>query len=392
VVALVVGLATALFGVVFAAAQVDMKRLLAYSSIENIGLIVVAFGLAIVFTAYGMHSLAALAMTAMLYHCLNHAIFKSLLFLGTGSVLHATKERNLGKLGGLMRYMPWVGATTLAGVIASAGLPPSNGFVSEWLLLQSFLFTGALPNPYLKMLVPVFAAGVALVAALAGYVMVKFFGVIFLGKPREEKLSEAHDASSLERLGLVWLTAGCVLLGLFPVAVIEVIDPVPFALVGRGLAQSGHIGDWMLLAPVSAERASYSPLIFLVATVAIVLVTILAVRRFYHGRLRRAPPWGCGFPSGTARMQDTAEGFGQPIRQIFEPFYRMRRELPTAFDSHPRYRVIVEDPLWGWVYLRIAAATERVSRFVGLMQRGRIAIYLLYSFLTLVTLLFLTQA
>ncbi len=392
VVALVVGLATALFGVVFAAAQVDMKRLLAYSSIENIGLIVVAFGLAIVFTAYGMHSLAALAMTAMLYHCLNHAIFKSLLFLGTGSVLHATKERNLGKLGGLMRYMPWVGATTLAGVIASAGLPPSNGFVSEWLLLQSFLFTGALPNPYLKMLVPVFAAGVALVAALAGYVMVKFFGVIFLGKPREEKLSEAHDASSLERLGLVWLTAGCVLLGLFPVAVIEVIDPVPFALVGRGLAQSGHIGDWMLLAPVSAERASYSPLIFLVATVAIVLVTILLVRRFYHGRLRRAPPWGCGFPSGTARMQDTAEGFGQPIRQIFEPFYRMQRELPTAFDSHPRYRVIVEDPLWGWVYLRIAAATDRISRFVGLMQRGRISIYLLYSFLTLVTLLFLTQA
>lgn len=392
VVALVVGLATALFGVVFAAAQVDMKRLLAYSSIENIGLIVVAFGLAIVFTAYHMGSLAALAMTAMLYHCLNHAIFKSLLFLGTGSVLHATKERNLGKLGGLMRYMPWVGATTLAGVIASAGLPPSNGFVSEWLLLQSFLFTSELPNPYLKMLVPVFAAGVALVAALAGYVMVKFFGVIFLGKPREDRLSQARDAGGLERLGLAWLTAGCVLLGLFPVTVIEVIDPVPFELVGRGLAQSGHIGDWMLLAPVSAERASYSPLIFLVATVAIVLVTILLVRRFYHGRLRRAPPWGCGFPAGTARMQDSAEGFGQPIRQIFEPFYRMKRELPTAFDSHPRYRVTVEDPLWGWIYLRIAAATERVSRFVGLMQRGRIAIYLLYSFLTLVTLLFLTQA
>ncbi len=216
--------------------------------------------------------------------------------------------------------------------------------------------------------------------------------MIFLGKPREEKLSGARDASSLERLGLAWLTAGCVLLGLFPVAVIEVIDPVPFALVGRGLAQSGRIGDWMLLAPVSAERASYSPLVFLVATVAIVLVTMLAVRRFYHGRLRRAPPWGCGFPAGTARMQDTAEGFGQPIRQIFEPFYRMRRELPTAFDSHPRYRVTVEDPMWGWLYLSIAAATDRISRFVGLMQRGRISIYLLYSFLTLVTLLFLTQA
>ncbi len=391
VVALGLGLATALFGAIFAAAQVDMKRLLAYSSIENIGLIVIAFGLAIVYTAYQMRSLAALAMTAMLYHCLNHAVFKSLLFLGTGSVLHATRERNLGKLGGLMRFMPWVAWTTLVGVIACAGLPPTNGFASEWLLLQSFLFTGGLPNPYLKMLVPVFAAGVVLVAALGGYVMVKFFGVIFLGRPREERLAEARDAGTLERLGLAWLTSGCVLLGLFPVAVIELIDPIPFALVGRGLAQSGHLGDWLLLAPVSAERASYSPLWVTLATLVIVLFTVILVRRFYHGRVRRAPPWGCGYPVQTARMQDTAEGFGQPIRQIFEPFYRMRRELPSSFDTAPRYRVTVEDPLWGWVYLRIAAAIEAISRFVGLLQRGRIAIYLLYSFITLVTLLFLTQ-
>jgi formate hydrogenlyase subunit 3/multisubunit Na+/H+ antiporter MnhD subunit len=392
VVALVLGLATALFGAIFAAAQVDMKRLLAYSSIENIGLVVMGMGLAIVFTAYGMHSLAALALTAMLYHCLNHAIFKSLLFLGTGSVLHATHERSLGKLGGLMRYMPWVAGTTLVGVIACAGLPPSNGFVSEWLLLQGFLFTGGLPNPYLKMLVPIFAAGVALVAALAGYVMVKFFGVIFLGRPREERIVEARDAGGLERLGLVWLTAGCVLLGLFPVAVIEVIDPVPFQLVGRGLAQSGRVGDWMLLAPVTAERASYSPLLLMVLTLAIMLFAFFMVRRLYHGRLRRAAPWDCGFPAQTARMQDSAEGFGQPIRQIFEPFYRMRRELPSPFDAAPRYRVDVEDPMWRWIYVRIAAATERVSRVVGLLQRGRISIYLLYSFLTLVALLFLTQA
>jgi formate hydrogenlyase subunit 3/multisubunit Na+/H+ antiporter MnhD subunit len=392
VIALAVGLATALFGVVFAAVQTDMKRLLAYSSIENIGLIVVAFGLAIIFYAYQMRSLAALALTAMLYHCLNHAVFKSLLFLATGSVLHATHERSLGKLGGLMRFMPWVAWTSLVGVIACAGLPPSNGFVSEWLLLQSFLFTGELPNPYLKMLVPVFAAGVVLVAALGAYVMVKFFGVIFLGRPREERLTEARDADGLERLGLAWLTAGCVLLGLFPAAVIEVIDPIPFALVGRGLAQSGRIGDWLILAPVTAERASYSPLLVTIATLAIVLATFGLVRRFYHGRLRRAAPWDCGFPLQTARMQDTAEGFGQPIRQIFEPFFRMRRELPTPFDAAPHYRVEVEDPMWAWIYLRIAAATEAVARVVGRLQRGRIAIYLLYSFLTLVTLLFLTQA
>jgi formate hydrogenlyase subunit 3/multisubunit Na+/H+ antiporter MnhD subunit len=392
VIALGVGLATALFGAIFAAIQVDMKRLLAYSSIENIGLIVLGLGLAIIFAAYRMPSLAALALTAMLYHCLNHAVFKSLLFLGTGSVLHATHERSLGKLGGLMRHMPFVAWTMLAAVIACAGLPPSNGFVSEWLLLQSFLFTGGLPNPYLKMLVPIFAAGVVLVAALAGYVMVKFFGVIFLGQPREERLSQARDAGALERLGLAWLTAMCVLLGLFPVAVIEVIDAIPYSLVGRGLAQSGRIGDWLMLAPVSASRASYSPLVFLLVTLVIVVLTILVVRRVYHARLRREAAWDCGFPLQTARMQDTAEGFGQPIRQIFEPFFRMSRELPTAFDAKPRYKVSVEDPMWAWVYLRIAIVVEAISRQVARMQRGRISIYLLYSFITLVVLLSLTQA
>ncbi len=391
VVALAIGLATALFGAIFAAVQIDMKRLLAYSSIENIGLVVVALGLAIVFHAYQMRSLAALALTAMLYHCLNHALFKSLLFLGTGSVLHATHERSLGRLGGLMRFMPWVAWTTLVGVIACAGLPPSNGFASEWLLLQSFLFTGGLPNPYLKMLVPLFAAGVVLVAALSGYVMVKFFGVIFLGRPREERLAQAKDAGLLERVGLMWLGTGCVLLGLFPAAVIEAIDPIAIELVGRGLAQSGRVGDWLLLAPVSAERASYSPLLVTLMTLAIVFLAIVVVHRFYHGRVRRAPPWDCGYPWQTARMQDTAEGFGQPIRQIFEPFYRMQRVLPSPFDARPRYRVSVEDPLWAWVYLRIADSIEAISRVVGLLQRGRIAIYLLYSFLTLVAMLFLTQ-
>jgi NADH:ubiquinone oxidoreductase subunit 5 (subunit L)/multisubunit Na+/H+ antiporter MnhA subunit len=307
-------------------------------------------------------------------------------------VLHSTHERSLGKLGGLMRFMPWVGWATLVGVVACAGLPPSNGFASEWLLLQGFLFTGGLPNPYLKMLVPIFAAGLVLVAALAAYVMVKFFGVIFLGRPRDEKIAEARDAGAMERMGLMWLVAGCVLLGLFPVAVIGLIDPIPFALVGRGLALSDRAGTWLLLAPVSAERAAYSPIVVLLVGLALIGGTFVAVRRLYHGRIRRANPWDCGFPAQNARMQDTAEGFGQPIRQIFEPFYRMERHLPTAFDAKPRYQVVVEDPLWRGLYLRIASVTDEVSRQVGKLQRGRIAIYLLYSFVTLVALLFLGQA
>ena len=152
-----------------------------------------------------MTLLAALALTAVLYHCLNHAVFKSLLFLATGSVLHATHERSLGKLGGLIHRMPWVAWLALVGTLAIAGLPPLNGFVSEWLLLQAFLFTPSLPQSFVNMLVPVAAAALALAVALAGYVMVKFYGVVFLGRPREPNLAYAHDAGCCERVGLVWL-------------------------------------------------------------------------------------------------------------------------------------------------------------------------------------------
>ena len=385
-VALGLGLLTALLGVVFAAVQVDMKRLLAWSSIENIGVAFAAIGLALLFSAYGMHPAAALALTAALYHAASHALFKSLLFVGTGAVLHATGERNLGRLGGLMRAMPWVAWATLVGALASAGLPPLGGFVSEWLLLQSFLFAPGLPNSFLNMLIPVVAALIALVAALAGYTMVKFFGVVFLGRPRGDNLRQAHDAGGWERLGMLLLAAGCVALGLAPVAFVQAIDPVTRLLVGAGLGPAVAQSAW-LLAPVGAGVASYGPAIFLVGVAASFLLAFALVRAFYHGRARRAPAWDCGYPWQSARMQDSAEGFGQPIRQIFEPAFRMERELPSPFDSAPRYRVAVGDHFWHWLYLPVAAAVERAARLIGLLQQGRIAVYLLYSFLTVIGVL-----
>lgn len=388
---LTVGLATAMVGVVFAAVQTDMKRLLAYSSIENMGLLFVSMGLTLIFACYGMKPLAALALTATLYHVASHAWFKSLLFLGTGSVLHATSERNLGKLGGLIRTMPWVGWLTLLGVLSSAGLPPLGGFVSEWLLLQSFLFTTGLPVPLLTMLIPVVAALIVLVAALAGYTMVKFFGVIFLGQPREDKLAHAHDAGAWERAGMVWLGLGCVALGLLPTQFIQLIDPVTQQLVHSGLGARVAASNW-LLAPSSPAQASYGPAIFLLGILASFALAYLLVRVFYHGRMRRGLPWACGFPWVTARMQDTAEGFGQPIRLIFDPFFRMKRELPTPFDEQPYYRVTIDDHLWHWLYVPIVDLVNYLARLFGVMQQGRIAVYLLYSFLTLIaTLLVVMQ-
>jgi hydrogenase-4 component B len=389
-IALALGLLTALFGVVFAAAQSDMKRLLAYSSIENIGIIVAGIGLAILFKANDKPLLAGIALTAVLYHSLNHAFFKSLLFLATGSVLHATRERSLGKLGGLIHRMPWVAWLALVGTLAIAGLPPLNGFVSEWLLLQAFLFTPSLPQSFVNMLVPLAAAALVLAVALAAYVMVKFYGVIFLGRPREPNLTYAHDPGPRERMALAALAAGCVLLGVFPSTVIGAIDHVNGLLLDTSVGAAGQ-STWLLLAPIATGRASYSPLIVLAVIVAVVLITMEVVHRVWHGRVRRAPAWDCGFPLQTSRMQDTAEGFGQPIRQVFEPFFRMERHLPSPFDDAPRYRVRATDHLWDWLYLPIVRAADAVGRLAGLIQRGRIAIYLTYSFATLLALLFFVR-
>jgi formate hydrogenlyase subunit 3/multisubunit Na+/H+ antiporter MnhD subunit len=385
VLALALGLITAVFGVMFAAVQGDMKRLLAYSSIENIGLLLVGIGLTIIFHVYGKDALAALSLTATLYHSLNHAMFKSLLFVGTGSILHATGERSMGRLGGLIHRMPWAAALMLVGVLAISGLPPLNGFVSEWLLLQAFLLSPGLPNNYINMLVPVAAAVIALAAALAAYVMVKFYGVIFLGQPREHNLEHAHDAGTWERIGMGWLALACVVLGLAPVFVVGQIDLVSHMLIGSGLGNAAS--NWVFLAPVDTERASYSPLYFLLAVLGVMLFTTVLVRRMYHGRLRRSAAWGCGFPAQTARMQDTAEGFGQPIRRIFEPFFKIEREVPSPFDTHPRYHGQTEDRLWYILYLPIRQLTEKLSSLAALLQHGRIHLYLTYTFVTLIVLL-----
>jgi formate hydrogenlyase subunit 3/multisubunit Na+/H+ antiporter MnhD subunit len=378
------GLFTALYGVVFAAAQTDMKRLLACSSIENIGVLFTGLGLALVFRGAGMSLVAALACVAVLYHAINHAFMKSLLFLGTGAVLHATGERNLGRLGGLIHRMPWVAWLTLIGALAIAGLPPLNGFVSEWLLLQAFLFAHQVPHTFVNMLLPMGAALLVLAAALAGYVMVKFFGIIFLGQPREAALQQAHDAGWLERLGLLWLAAGCVLLGLLPVQVIPVLSTVAAQLGFATLPPA--TSPWLLL-PLPDRAASYAPLLFCAAIAAVVVVTYFGVRILYHERVRRGPPWDCGFVRQDARMQDTAEGFGQPIRHIFGAFFTLQRELPTPFDRAPRYRVVIGDRIWRGCYEPLGTLVQRLAFWTARLQQGRVAVYLLYSFVTLIVLL-----
>ncbi|MCB1553150.1 MAG: hydrogenase 4 subunit B [Xanthomonadales bacterium] len=379
------GAFTGFFGAVFAAVQTDMKRLLAYSSIENVGIIFSGIGLALLFRGMDMALLSAVALAASLYHCLNHAQFKSLLFLVTGSVLHATGERNLGRLGGLLQRMPWVAGLALVGTLAMAGLPPLNGFVSEWLLLQSYLFTPTLPHTLANMLVPLGMAILSLTIALAAYVLVKFYGVIFLGRPRETALKTAQDASVLERIGLAWLALLCMAFGLFPALVLQALDRVNQALLQTSIGDG--TASWWLLTPLAEERMSYSPLALGFGIAICIALIFLLVRRLYHGRVRRVPPWDCGFPAQTARMQDTAEGFGQPIRHVFGVLFRIRRRLPAAGDPAPEYALELSDRFWHGLYVPIQIGVETLARWTGVLQQGRISLYLLYSFATLLILL-----
>jgi hypothetical protein len=240
------------------------------------------------------------------------------------------------------------------------------------------------PHTFVNMLLPIGGAVIALCTALAGYVMVKFFGVIFLGQPRELALARAHDAGLLEKLGMVWLAAGCLLLGVLPVQVIAQLSMVSRDLLGVALPA----GDkWWLLVPLDARASSYGPLLILLVGLAVMGLTALLVHGLYHRRLRRAPAWDCGFERIDTRMQDTAEGFGQPIRHIFQPFFLISRELPSPFDTAPRYAVTVIDRVWRIGYEPVGRVVRRLADFIAIIQQGRIATYLLYSFVTLIVLL-----
>jgi hydrogenase-4 component B len=239
----------------------------------------------------------------------------------------------------------------------------------------------------MNMLVPLGASLLALTAALAAYVMVKFYGVIFLGQMRERALAEAHDCGRLERLGLLWLA---VWMRAARAAAGGRDRPARRGRLAAARCHARACGFQRLRparAGVGGARSAYRPIVFLVGIALVLIVTVLVAKRLYHGRTRRAPPWDCGFAAQDARMQDTAEGFGQPIRHIFDAFFSMRRELPSPFDEHPVYRVTVEDRFWGLLYQPLARAVKRAAAEVGRLQTGRISVYLAYSFVTLIVLL-----
>jgi len=390
---LVFGLVSAVMGVLYALMQHDLKRLLAYHSVENIGIILIGIGLAMIFTSFNMSLLAALALIAGLYHTLNHAMFKGLLFMGAGAVLHATHEKNMEEMGGLIRFMPWTAVLFLIGCISISALPPFNGFVSEWLTYQAFLLSPALPSPLLNLLIPLGAALLALTSALAAACFVKAFGVTFLGQQRGHHRGRVHEVRWSMRIGMLLAALTCLGLGVFPTVIIKWMDPIAEELVGGTIAASASGFGWMWLTPIAAERASYSAPIAFIGILSVVIITYLLLHA-RPGALHRVPLWDCGFEKVTSRMQYTATSFAMPLRRIFGYLFNIKervRQLPPA--THPAfpqrlyYHLRIRDRFWGWIYQPVVDASFWLSRRIGRMQHGHIQVYLIYSFVTIVVLL-----
>src|SRR5574341_256401 len=391
---LAVGAVSALLGVMYALMEHDLKSLLAYHSVENIGIILLGIGAGMIFQSYGLSHLATLGLLAALYHTMNHAMFKGLLFMGAGSLLYATHTRNMEEYGGLIRQMPWTAFFFLVGAISISALPPTNGFVSEWLTFQSLFLSFMLPDPLMKILIPIGAAMLALTGALAVACFAKAFGISFLAMPRSHHAKHAKEVPMPMRIGMGTLATVCVVLGLAPMVVIPMIDAVTGPFTGAQLAQSVLSENGWALAPMGAGFASISTpvlILILALTVPAVLLGVVLIagklnRRFYR-------TWGCGI-NLKPRMEYTATGFAQPIRQVFSTIYRPTvkvekdmLEQSRYFAKRMRFEVHIEPTFQRYLYDPVVRMFNVLANRLRVVQAGSLHLYLAYIFLTLLALL-----
>ena len=389
-VVLVLGSATAVLGVLYAVLQRDLKRLLAYSTVENVGIIFIGLGLALAFKANGMADAAALAFTAALFHALNHSFFKSLLFFGAGAVLAATGTRDIEKLGGLIHRMPRTTFAFLGGCIAISALPPLNGFVSEWLVFQAVLLSPALPQWGLKLLVPAVGAMLALGAALSAACFVRAFGITFLGRPRSLLASSACETDRYSLGAMFALLAFCFLVGILPGFVVDGIAPVAQDLVGQRMPAQASI-PWLSIVPVAESRSSYNGLLVFAFIAFSALLSAEIIHRFASRAIRRGPAWDCGYPDPSAVTQYTADSFAQPLRRVFGETVFLARErvtMPPPGDARPaRLEVRVRDLAWDVIYAPISGWIWFLSEKLNYLQFLTIRQYLSLVFVALVSLL-----
>ena len=391
---LAIGVVSGLIGVLYALVEHDLKRLLAYHSIENIGIILIGFGAALMFRSLGHPGLAAIALIAGLYHTLNHAIFKCLLFLGAGSVLHATHTRNMEKMGGLIHRLPVTSFLFLIGAVAISGLPPLNGFVSEWLTYQALLAGFGTTQSLTRLMFPVAGALLALTAALAAACFVKAFGIAFLALPRSKEATEAREVAVSMQLGMAVLAIACVVLGLGAPWFVHAFDPITEQSLGVRVSSALITANGLALSAGAARGGTVST-----AGIAAVLVLLSAVPGFLWAAWRRrarrtcGPAWDCGLPGLTAENEYTATAFSKPLRMIFSTLYRPRREIQAEYEVSPyyptaiRFESEIEPSFEKRLYDPIKNHVLGLAGRMRAVQAGSIHAYLAYIFVALILLL-----
>jgi hydrogenase-4 component B len=391
---LAIGTISAVLGVLYALMQHDLKRLLAYHSIENIGIILMGFGASLMFLHTGHPLLATLALIAGLYHTINHAVFKGLLFLGAGAVLHATHTRDMEHMGGLAKRMPQTAFCFLIGAVAISALPPLNGFVSEWLTYQSLLQGFGSTDSLLRLMFPIGGALLALTSALAAACFVKAFGITFLAQPRSEAAAQAHEAPLTMLLGQGVLVAACVFLGLFPTVFLRILDPLTQQLIGLQISPQLTLANGLVLSGVNQNGGTVSTLGIAALGVGLLFIPFaLWLVLGQKTKTRIGPTWDCGLKGLTPRMEYTATGFSKPIRMIFKALFRPRREVQREYDFSPyfttsiRFEAHVEEVFETRIYRPLQRQVLRLSRRMRALQAGSLQAYLIYIFITLLLLL-----
>ncbi|KAB2874554.1 MAG: hydrogenase 4 subunit B [Bauldia sp.] len=382
---------TCLLGVLSALMQHDLKRLLAYHTVENIGIIFIGLGLALAFWAHAMPAAAALSLTAALLHVFNHSLFKSLLFFGSGAVLTATGERDMEHLGGLIHRMPKTAFAFLAGCVAISALPPLNGFVSEWLTFQAILLSPDVPSWGIKLIVPAVGAMLALSAALAAACFVKAFGVTFLGQPRTPVAARAQETDRASLAAMFAFAGLCLIVGILPGFAIDGLSPVVQALVGGRMPEQSSI-PWLSIVPVAESRSSYDGLLVFAFIAVSAFIAVEIIHRFASRAARRGPAWGCGYPDLGPATQYTAGSFAQPIRRVFGEVVFLAREkvdMPSPGDMRPaRFTVTLRDIVWDGVYVPLGSAILFAADKMSHLQFLTIRQFLSLVFGALVGLLF----
>ena len=386
---------TAVIGVLYAILQNDLKRLLAYSTVENIGIIFVGLGLALAFRANNMGWAAALALTAALLHVFNHAVFKSLLFFVAGAVLTATGENSMERMGGLIHRMPRTAVACLVGCGAISALPPLNGFVSEWLMFQAILVSPQLPHWGLKLMVPAVGALLALAAALAAGCFIKAFGITFLGRPRSPAAREARETDGFSLAAMFALSALCVVGGVLPGFFIDLLGPLVQALTGDVLPRQAGLA-WMSIVPIAESRSSYNGLIILAFLIFSGTTTAIVIHRFATRATRRSAIWDCGFPLAAPQTQYSSSSFAMPIRRVFGgAVFGLHEIVDMPGPGEMRtgsFRVRVIDPAWRFGYGPLARYVGTVSLRLNRLQFLTIRSYLTLVFCALILLLLVVAA